>query len=126
MNRVTEAYVDRREAASIGVISTQIEELQANAAVLTEQLETTSAELGAAQARRTTVLSRPATDPARAGLLEEANEAATALTTRRTIITNDISAVSRDLRAFERDLACLLYTSPSPRDRQKSRMPSSA
>ena len=24
------------------------------------------------------------------------------------------------------DLACLLYTSPSPRDRQKSRMPSSA
>ena len=25
-----------------------------------------------------------------------------------------------------RDLSCLLYTSPSPRDRQKSRMPSSA
>ena len=24
------------------------------------------------------------------------------------------------------DLSCLLYTSPSPRDRQKSRMPSSA
>ena len=32
-------------------------------------------------------------------------------------------------RALERDAvaeACLLYTSPSPRDRQKSRMPSSA
>ena len=31
--------------------------------------------------------------------------------------------------AYERDLKlwiCLLYTSPSPRDRQKSRMPSSA
>ena len=30
--------------------------------------------------------------------------------------------------AFRRDmfLHCLLYTSPSPRDRQKSRMPSSA
>ena len=27
---------------------------------------------------------------------------------------------------FERINACLLYTSPSPRDRQKSRMPSSA
>ena len=27
---------------------------------------------------------------------------------------------------FARDPACLLYTSPSPRDRQKSRMPSSA
>ena len=26
----------------------------------------------------------------------------------------------------ERDKTCLLYTSPSPRDRQKSRMPSSA
>ena len=26
----------------------------------------------------------------------------------------------------EQALACLLYTSPSPRDRQKSRMPSSA
>ena len=26
----------------------------------------------------------------------------------------------------ETDTACLLYTSPSPRDRQKSRMPSSA
>ena len=25
-----------------------------------------------------------------------------------------------------KDIACLLYTSPSPRDRQKSRMPSSA
>ena len=27
---------------------------------------------------------------------------------------------------FGEDLGCLLYTSPSPRDRQKSRMPSSA
>ena len=26
----------------------------------------------------------------------------------------------------KRSLACLLYTSPSPRDRQKARMPSSA
>ena len=27
---------------------------------------------------------------------------------------------------YEIDVTCLLYTSPSPRDRQKSRMPSSA
>ena len=27
---------------------------------------------------------------------------------------------------FMQDVVCLLYTSPSPRDRQKSRMPSSA
>ena len=28
--------------------------------------------------------------------------------------------------ALGRNISCLLYTSPSPRDRQKSRMPSSA
>ena len=32
-------------------------------------------------------------------------------------------AIDNDVRLME---ACLLYTSPSPRDRQKSRMPSSA
>ena len=31
-----------------------------------------------------------------------------------------------DGTCFHRIMACLLYTSPSPRDRQKSRMPSSA
>ena len=30
------------------------------------------------------------------------------------------------LRAVQRYLTCLLYTSPSPRDRTRSRMPSSA
>ena len=30
------------------------------------------------------------------------------------------------IELIARSLACLLYTSPSPRDRQKSRMPSSA
>ena len=32
----------------------------------------------------------------------------------------------RAIEQFEKSLTCLLYTSPSPRDRQKSRMPSSA
>ena len=45
-------------------------------------------------------------------------------------LTHDINAVMTYL-AFEaigldRIRTCLLYTSPSPRDRQKSRMPSSA
>ena len=31
-----------------------------------------------------------------------------------------------DYDTFYKDRSCLLYTSPSPRDRQKSRMPSSA
>ena len=33
---------------------------------------------------------------------------------------------SRKSTAYAATIACLLYTSPSPRDRQKSRMPSSA
>jgi len=35
-------------------------------------------------------------------------------------------AVDRGSAAFELELSCLLYTSPSPRDRTRSRMPSSA
>ena len=35
-------------------------------------------------------------------------------------------AESQGLRVMSLSDACLLYTSPSPRDRQKSRMPSSA
>ena len=30
------------------------------------------------------------------------------------------------IKAYKLSIVCLLYTSPSPRDRQKSRMPSSA
>ena len=35
-------------------------------------------------------------------------------------------ALGNDTIAMVQDKICLLYTSPSPRDRQKSRMPSSA
>ena len=37
-----------------------------------------------------------------------------------------LSAYRRDHEGVGDNLVCLLYTSPSPRDRQKSRMPSSA
>ena len=43
--------------------------------------------------------------------------------------TNNFATINSLFRSrFENDgvLSCLLYTSPSPRDRQKSRMPSSA
>ena len=40
-------------------------------------------------------------------------------------MTVDLSSVE-NITAFAEKLSCLLYTSPSPRDRQKSRMPSSA
>ena len=39
-------------------------------------------------------------------------------------LTTDASKLISD--QFELSYGCLLYTSPSPRDRQKSRMPSSA
>ena len=42
------------------------------------------------------------------------------------IMSTERSNLSDVIRDFKRHTACLLYTSPSPRDRQKSRMPSSA
>ena len=39
----------------------------------------------------------------------------------------DVTAIIKHLGAQKKfPIICLLYTSPSPRDRQKSRMPSSA
>ena len=41
----------------------------------------------------------------------------------------EMKAINRQIKLIseiDKALACLLYTSPSPRDRQKSRMPSSA
>ena len=37
-----------------------------------------------------------------------------------------LSVLSQTYQDIEYIIICLLYTSPSPRDRQKSRMPSSA
>ena len=47
---------------------------------------------------------------------------------RVALVGNTRTAVPspQDVRAYALNEACLLYTSPSPRDRQKSRMPSSA
>ena len=42
------------------------------------------------------------------------------------IISTGVVEIGREGARLYRDLGCLLYTSPSPRDRQKSRMPSSA
>ena len=38
----------------------------------------------------------------------------------------NLREIDKSMRLWQLDNACLLYTSPSPRDRQKSRMPSSA
>ena len=39
---------------------------------------------------------------------------------------DDAVTYSEDIKQSLKNKTCLLYTSPSPRDRQKSRMPSSA
>ena len=41
-------------------------------------------------------------------------------------IVNDITGVDQSEVTFEKSFVCLLYTSPSPRDVEESRMPSSA
>ena len=42
------------------------------------------------------------------------------------LFNEKIETKNHQINDFESFLTCLLYTSPSPRDRQKSRMPSSA
>ena len=54
----------------------------------------------------------------------EASNKAVAMAT--TAQDAELRAELADLRAAMSAMTCLLYTSPSPRDRQKSRMPSSA
>ena len=42
------------------------------------------------------------------------------------LITGAVSLIADAIHTLSDVITCLLYTSPSPRDRQKSRMPSSA
>ena len=48
----------------------------------------------------------------------------------KNLIHKDIDLPPQDketaLKLLEQDIVCLLYTSPSPRDKRQSRMPSSA
>ena len=52
------------------------------------------------------------------------------ITDKQQLITGDVMSLEQQQAAVQHAVdrygACLLYTSPSPRDRQKSRMPSSA
>ena len=63
--------------------------------------------------------------PDAAGDLGEVLEAYASLTDRH-FDASDLVAASVEIFSIEELRACLLYTSPSPRDRTRSRMPSSA
>ena len=41
-------------------------------------------------------------------------------------LSQAMEAIRTDLQGVRQEIACLLYTSPSPRDQRGSRMPSSA
>ena len=45
---------------------------------------------------------------------------------QKTFVNEFASWIGTDMSAYDVDYSCLLYTSPSPRDRTRSRMPSSA
>ena len=49
-----------------------------------------------------------------------------ALEKRMAAVTNVLQHLENETVSLKKIVTCLLYTSPSPRDRQKSRMPSSA
>ena len=53
-------------------------------------------------------------------------KAASQLLSERGLDGRDLNAAGTDLRTLNPTKVCLLYTSPSPRDRSLSRMPSSA
>ena len=48
------------------------------------------------------------------------------LQTKKKALLRERKEINQKLEKIEQDLNCLLYTSPSPRDPTKSRMPSSA
>ena len=63
--------------------------------------------------------------------LKESNERSEKYEAEVTRLSSKVECLERELkrkeeRGGELHSTCLLYTSPSPRDRQKSRMPSSA
>ena len=56
----------------------------------------------------------------------QSEELRVAIVDGQRLIDLDIESAGKEQRKSNIYKGCLLYTSPSPRDRQKSRMPSSA
>ena len=76
--------------------------------------------------RKNRVSGRKVTEPMRTLLVSGSDRKMATAIVRLIRRARQIAVVSSFLLADKEVIACLLYTSPSPRDRQKSRMPSSA
>ena len=61
-----------------------------------------------------------------AGRVEYIEQSMESVNAHRLQINESLFRLQENIEALQRPGGCLLYTSPSPRDRQKSRMPSSA
>ena len=79
--------------------------------------------------RKVTVIERESVPGDRSGLLKKDGysfDTGPTVLTMPSLIRDAFSCVGEDMKDWVELMPCLLYTSPSPRDRQKSRMPSSA
>ena len=123
VNLVAQAYVNRREDASIAVYSTQITELSSDAEFLDTAIDELSLELGQAQSARSRAIALDFQDTGRQGAIDTANEQISLLNTELGVLRNDISSVNRDLRGFERSLAT---RSPTAEILQQALTPDSA
>ena len=62
----------------------------------------------------------------KAGLLKQQEELKAEKEAEKARLAKELKVAEKKSSAWEQEKACLLYTSPSPRDRTRSRMPSSA
>ena len=121
-NLVAQAYVERREEASIAIYTTQISELSSDAESLDVSIDELGVELGQAQSARSRAIALDFQDPSRQGAIDTAQEQISLLNAELGVLRNDISSVNRDLRSFERSLSTrpvtaeLLQTALTPED----------
>ena len=108
-------------------------ELDARSRTRTSELTDLAADAGF-RAAATADLARASAAQANAALIQQRTQCDLSVKALVALTALDETALRGELAAWaarlphpaELAVACLLYTSPSPRDRQKSRMPSSA
>lgn len=105
VNAMVDAYVEQREAGSLAVYTSQIEELDAELSELNERVVAISSETSRQNTARTRAAALPTTDPTRQAQIDEAAEAVTLLNQERGLVNNTITQITREQRQLERQLA---------------------